>query len=150
MCLLIRPIDTGAEISETYISAEAYECCERYGKEYGIQPELLMAIIETESSGNPNAINGSCKGLMQINDKFHTERLKTLRIENIYSTNGNIHAGADYLAELFSEYGEATYVLDKYNGNSDADFNQKNGIISQYAMTVLCRSRELELLHYGE
>ena len=55
-----------AQPAGTYISEDAQEACVKYGEEYGICPELLMAMIERESSGRPDAESGGCKGLMQI------------------------------------------------------------------------------------
>ena len=44
-----------AKDSGTYLSEEIQESCVKYGEEYGICPELLVAIIERESSGRPDA-----------------------------------------------------------------------------------------------
>ena len=38
--------------------------------EYHICPEMVMAIIEHESSGQADVENGGCKGLMQIYEKY--------------------------------------------------------------------------------
>lgn len=54
-----------AETRETWISDNAHSYCEEIGNQYNICPELLMAVIETESSGQATARNGSCIGLMQ-------------------------------------------------------------------------------------
>lgn len=141
------PLTASAGGNETYISATAYNACEEYGEGYGIQPELLMAIIEAESGGNPRAVNGNCMGLMQVNPNYHSERMQRLDVYDIYDEEGNIFVGTDYLHELFEEYGEVTLVLDLYNGNSKAFYNYDNGIVSDYAQKVLTRSRELEVLH---
>lgn len=48
--------------------------CEEIGAEYNICPELLEAIIEAESSGNPNAVGADGDiGLMQVVKRWHTE-----------------------------------------------------------------------------
>ena len=54
--------------------------CAKYGNEYGIDPELLEAIAWRESRWTANVVseNGTCKGLMQINEKVHGERMKKL------------------------------------------------------------------------
>lgn len=69
--------------NDTLLSDAAYEYCVQIGEEYGISPELLMAIAETESSGNPEARNGSCKGLMQISETYHGKRMRELGVQNI-------------------------------------------------------------------
>lgn len=50
-----------AQPAGTYISEDAQEACVKYGEEYGICPELLMAIIERESAGQADAENGGAR-----------------------------------------------------------------------------------------
>ena len=135
---------------DTWISETAKEACIEYGEGYGISPELLMAIIEVESGGHPEAVNGTCKGLMQVSDKYHGERVRRLEIGDIFDEDGNIFVATDYLYELFRDYGDTAYVLDIYNGNSKAEYNYENGIVSEYAKKVMDRATELEVLHYGQ
>ena len=115
----------GVKSHDTWISNAAQKACVDYGNEYGICPELIMAIIETESSGNPNAKNGTCTGLMQVSSRWH----------------------ADYLAELIGEHGDVATALMVYHGESDALSKAENGIVSSYASKILERSAELERLH---
>ena len=142
-----RPLTVTSQDNDTYISEVAYNACVEIGEMYGICPELLMAIIETESSGNPRAVNGNCKGLMQISVKWHQDRMDRLGVTDIYNEYGNILVGTDYLMELAGQYGDVSYVLDKYNGNSKADYNYENGILSEYAAKILERSAQLERIH---
>ena len=144
---LMFPMKTTASDSETYLSEEIQGYCIEIGQEYGICPELLMAMIERESTGDRNAENGSCKGLMQISERWHKDRMEKLGVTDIHDEYGNILLGADYLAELREEYCEVSYVLDIYNGNSKADYNYENGILSDYAKHILERSEELERMH---
>ena len=136
-----------SEREEIRLSDEAIEACEKYGEEYHICPELLESIIEAESGGNQYARHGSCKGLMQVSTRWHTNRMERLGVTDIYDVDGNVHVGADYLAELFEEYEDASYVLDIYNGNSKAEEYYEQGIISDYADKVLTLSEKLERLH---
>lgn len=133
---------------ETQISQDAYDACVEYGEAYGICPEMLMAIIEKESNGNPNAVGKLGEiGLMQIYPDFHQDRMKKLGITSLYSERQNVFLGADYLKELSDEYGDISLVLDIYNGNSKAFENYENGVISDYAKGILERSAELERVH---
>lgn len=140
-------ITVTAKGNDTYLSEEIQGYCVEIGEEYGICPELLMAIIEKESSGNSLAENGDCKGLMQISERWHRDRMDRLGVENIYDSYGNILVGTDYLMELAEEYGDISYVLDIYNGNSKAERNYQNGVLSDYSEKILERSEELERLH---
>lgn len=132
------------EIEPTHISVEAQVSCYEYGKMYDICPELLMAMIEAESSGNPKAENGDCKGLMQISERWHTVRMAEIGADDIWSETDNIHIGANYLHELFDRYEDVALVLMVYNGESDAVEKAENGYISDYARKILDRSAKLE------
>ena len=136
-----------AETRDTWISDDAYSYCYEIGNQYNICPELLMAVIEKESSGMSNATNGGCVGLMQVSARWHKERMLRLGATDLYCERDNILVAADYLSELFSKYKEPSLVLDIYNGNSKAMWNYENGVISDYAGYILDRARELERLH---
>ena len=142
--VLSQPVMAKEEINPTHISVEAQVSCYEYGEMYDICPELLMAMIEVESSGNPKAENGDCKGLMQISEKWHTGRMEEIGADDIWSETDNIHIGANYLYELFNRYEDVALVLMVYNGESDAVEKAENGYISDYARKILDRSAELE------
>lgn len=141
-------IQYSADIEDTYISEEyqnyIYDVC----SEYDISPELIMAIVEKESSGiaNVSSPNGTCKGLMQIYDRYHQSRMSNLNVTDIYDPEGNIRVGVDYLYELIISYGDVATALMVYNGDSRA---LEEGYISSYANKILSRANELEQLHYG-
>ena len=133
--------------ADTYISEEYQAYCEEIGEMYCVCPELLMAMIETESSGNPDATNGTCKGLMQVSEKWHKDRMERLGVKDIYDPYGNILVATDYLIELAEKYEDVGLVLDVYNGNSKAMQNAENGALSEYAAKILHRTEMLERIH---
>lgn len=108
-----------------------------------------MAIIERESGGRADAVNGDCKGLMQINEKWHTDRMERLGVTDLYDPYGNILVGVDYLAELAAEYDDLYTVLMIYNGTSNAVERGENGDWTDYAKGIVNRSMELERM-YGK
>ena len=140
--LCVMATDAGS-----YIPEEIQDYCEEIGEMYGVCPELLMAIIETESSGRAWVENGDCKGLMQVSQKWHADRMEKLGVADIFDPYGNILVGTDYLMELAEEHGEISLVLDIYNGNYKAYHNYENGIISKYAGKILDRAEELERIN---
>ena len=144
--LVTHPVNA-KEIEDANMSIQAYDACVVFANEYCICPELVMAIIERESEGDPNATNGSCKGIMQISEKWHADRIDRLGVMDIYDTVGNIRVGVDYLSELFLEYEDAATVLMVYHGEEDAVAKSSRGEISDYAKCILERSQELERLH---
>ena len=132
---------------DTYIVLDLIEYCNEVGEEYGVCPELLEAIIETESSGRADAANGSCKGLMQVNANAHRDRMQKLGISNIYDKKGNIIVATDYLLELLEKYEDIGTVLMVYNGTKNAVRRGEQGDYTRYARKIVQRSRELEWLH---
>ena len=136
-------------IPETYISLDAYHACIKYGVEYNLKPEILMAMIEAESDGNASAYNSSsATGIMQVVPKWHYERMTKLNITNLYDTDQNIHVAADYLAELYDRYDSMELALMVYNmGDHKAVKYYDQGKVSRYARGIIDRAVDLERLH---
>lgn len=132
---------------DTYIKAEYVTICEEVGEEYNICPELLMALIEKESSGKADAQNGSCKGLCQVSEKWHSGRMDKLGITDIFDPESNIRLAADYITELGAEYEDIGLVMMIYNGSSDAESRAEAGNLTEYAEWILERSETLERAH---
>lgn len=126
------------------------EYIEKICAERNICPELVEGMIEQESSWDPRAVNGTCVGLMQINQTYHWFRMQKLGVIDLMDPYENILVGVDILEDLFQKYEDPAAVLMFYNaGHSDKSglgaYDQ--GKISNYAMQVLERAAELERLH---
>lgn len=147
--LILMCLSASASDNDTYLSEEIQNTCTKYGEEYGICPELLMAVIERESSGRADVVSSAgCVGLMQINPKYHTERMERLGVTDLTDIDGNIHVGTDYLMELFEEHGDLYMVLMTYNmGENRAEELYEQGKYSKYAVSISERSAELERVH---
>ena len=115
--------------------------------DYNICPELVEAVIERESSWRPDAVNGPCIGLMQINLEYHTERMERLGVEDLMDPYDNILVGTDFLAELFRKYEDTYAVLMFYNAGYAGLRDWRAGKYSDYAVEVAARSAELEREH---
>jgi len=128
------------------IPPQVIEYCENAGEIYNIAPEFLEAVCWVESNCQADAVNGSCKGIMQISERWHYDRMERLGVDSIFDEEGNIMVGADYLAELFDTYGcDDALVLMTYNGDSDADdFAEGKAEMSEYASKVLTIANLLE------
>ena len=133
-----------AKDNDTYIKHQYQEYCKIIGKQYNVCPELLMAIIETESSGKANAKNYGCIGLMQVYEKYHKDRMERLGVTDLTNPYQNILVGTDYLMELAEKYEDLGLVLMKYNGDSKANAYWETGELSEYAAGIIERSAELE------
>lgn len=121
---------------------------EEIGARYGICPELLQALVFYESSNNPKAkSHGGDIGYMQINPRWHQDRMDRLGVTDLTDGYDNILVGTDYLAELAEQYEDIPLALMKYNGDSRADNLAEAGEMSNYAEKILSLSAELERLH---
>ena len=135
---------------ETDIPEEYQNYCIEIGKQYHICPELLMAMIEQESSGRADIVNSAGDtGLLQVNPVWHKERMERLGVSDLTDPHSNILVAADYLAELFSENdGDIYLVLMKYNMRHEtAEDMFYAGKFSDYSVMVEHRAWELQQLH---
>ena len=121
---------SATDTTETYIPYSQVQLCQQYGKQYGIQPELLMAMIEVESSGRMSATNKSCYGIMQINADVWGYGYDT--------EEKQIEKACQLLLSYNCEIDQA---LALYNGQSNPHYDG-------YVSKVLTRSHALEQLHY--
>lgn len=155
ICLLLaKGMETNAaetknveENTDTWIDDTYQQDCETIGRDMGISSELLEAVIEQESWGVAEVFNGDCKGLMQVNEKYHNERMKRLGITDIFDPYGNILTGADYLLELFRENEDIGTVLMIYNGTKDAKERGAHSDYTTYARQIMERTEQLERIH---
>lgn len=126
------------------LQGHIFELCE----EYGVDPAIVFAVIERESSYNENTVgdNGEAFGLMQIQPKWHKERMSRLGVRDLMDPYQNVKVGIDYLAEMY-ELGECStrFMLMAYNGGPDyAERKIRDQEISEYARAVIEISRTLE------
>ena len=134
--------ETAPIITPTYnvnLSVEVQECIITECGKYGINPSIVIAMIEKESRYNPNAIgdNGNSFGLMQIQPRWHTKRMEKLGCTDLLNPIQNVKVGIDYLGELYNRYGDIGKALTAYNTGS------YNGTITYYATSVMARANEV-------
>lgn len=112
----------------------------RVAESYGIDPAVLLAMCFRESSYNPASIGdyGAAFGLMQIQPRWHSERMARLGCLDLLDPFQNVLVGADYLAEQRARYGgDISKALVAYNAG------HYNGTITRYAKEVLAKAEEL-------
>lgn len=108
--------------------------------ENNIDPELILAIIKQESDFDASAIGDSGRsfGLMQVQKKWHGERMQCLGCTDLLNPYENIIVGADIIAEKLRSGKGMAWALMAYNGgNPYANSMLKSGEISEYAQNVI-------------
>lgn len=98
---------------DTELQAHIVHVCDAYN----VDPVLVLAVIEKESTYDAGAIgdDGDSCGLMQINAQYHGERMEELGVTKLLNPYCNVLVGIDYLAELLEEYGDVHKALMCYN-----------------------------------
>src|SRR5574344_625486 len=77
-----------------------------------IDPDLILAIIDAESSGNPNAKSGcGAIGLMQL----MPGTAKEMGVTNPYDVEDNLRGGIKYFASIYHKLGNVQLALAGYN-----------------------------------
>lgn len=133
------------KLQDVKLSAEMQQWLMSYSYERHISPFIIFAIIEKESDYDADAVGdaGESIGLMQIQEKWHQERMEKLGLSDLWDSQQNIQVGIDYLMELLDENPDMEWVLNAYNGGREyAD--RKKDTHTEYATYILTRAAELE------
>jgi soluble lytic murein transglycosylase-like protein len=88
------------------------------GRQFGLDPLLIIAVIAVESGFNPIAESvAGAKGLMQVIPRYHGDKLQEFGgADVIYDPQINILVGSQILKEYFGRTGNMTTALQMYNG----------------------------------
>ena len=133
----IKPLDVALDAETQWA---IYEAC---GYDPGLF-SLVMAIAEHESEFKPDlqGDNGQSLGMMQINTRWHTDRMEALGVTDLTDPVQCATVAIDYLRELEARYGfepESHELCLAYNmGPSGARKALADGITSNnYSESVL-------------
>jgi hypothetical protein len=111
---------------------------EKYSEQYNFPPELIVAIINQESTFKSLATSSAnCVGLMQINAKMHKEKLTKLNIkgDQIFHIDNNIHVGCLILKEYYDSTQTISGALKRYLGANNKGYLL--AILSNFADLVI-------------
>lgn len=107
---------------------------------YGIDPAIIFAMCYRESAYDPTRIGdyGEAFGLMQVQPKWHSDRMARLGCTDLMDPFQNVLVGIDYLAEQKARYsGDIYKALVAYNAG------HYKGTITKYAMEIMAKAEEL-------
>lgn len=125
-------------------------------EEVSIDPAVIIAMIGKESSYNADAKGdkGKSLGLMQIQPRWHGERMETLGCDDLLDPYDNVTVGVDFMAELLEKYdGNINMALMSYNaGATGAKKNwfSKGIYENKYSKAVMKLAEELKEGAYTE
>lgn len=86
----------------------------RTSNTYGVDRDLIIAVMWVESTFNPQTIYNNCYGLMQIH--ANTGRANGLSTTDLLNSDKNIEFGVSYLARHINSYGgDVMKALSAYN-----------------------------------
>jgi len=109
------------------------------GKQTGLDPLLIIAVMAVESRFNPIAESvAGAKGLMQVIPRYHMEKIIASGGEKaVLEPETNILLGARILREYIVRSGDLSTALRMYNGALDNGSNQ-------YAEKVISEKQRLQ------
>lgn len=104
------------------------------GRQIGIDPLLIIAVMAVESRFNPIAESlAGAKGLMQVIPKYHTDKLKGYGGEDsVFDPQTNILVGTQILKEYIRRTGSVNAALQMYAGAlNDAEDIYTNKVMTE-------------------
>jgi soluble lytic murein transglycosylase-like protein len=113
-------------------------------QQFGLDPNLIRAMIATESGGHPNASSPKeAKGLMQLIDSTAT----AVGVKNVWNPEENITGGAKYMKSLLDRFqGDVKLALAAYNAGPGAV--EKYDSIPPYRETKEYVNRVMNFIDY--
>ena len=112
-------------------------------EEYSVPAEIALAVIQTESTFDNSARNGSCHGYMQVSTINRTWLNSDIGITDLTDPDQNLRAGCYMLSVLYGKYGDWHKALVCYNcgeGGAYENFFSHGYYTSSYSRLVMQRA----------
>ena len=99
-------------LNKDQIRKEIMDAVDEASRKYGVDKELILAIIKQESNFDPKAVSyvGAC-GLMQL----MPETAKELGVSDPFDIRQNIMGGTKYIKQLLDQFKDIKLALAAYN-----------------------------------
>jgi soluble lytic murein transglycosylase-like protein len=110
------------------IATSIQSCARRHG----VEPQLVLAVMQQESHFNPAAVGSSGeRGLMQLMPGIAA--MYGLEWNRAFSVEDNVCAGTSFLADLMERSGDFNHALRRYNGGGDALYSMR---VARYLLRI--------------
>lgn len=104
--------DSSQTLAVSNSSGEVDSAIESAAQSTGLDPALLRAVIQTESSFRVDAVSGAgAQGLMQL----MPGTAKEMGVADPFNAYQNVSGGAGYLKKLLNRFGDIRLALAAYN-----------------------------------
>ena len=121
LCVILdMAFDFEKDIEKDLYDIEYSEYVQKYSEEYGVDCDIIYAVIKCESNFNPNAKSSAgAMGLMQMMPSTFKDvqsRLgEELEDDALYDPETSIKYGTYYLKHLYDAFGDWDLVFAAYN-----------------------------------
>lgn len=100
------------QISSAASRSDIEDAVQRAAQSTGLEPALIRAVIQAESSFRTNAVSSAgAEGLMQLMPKT----AKSLGVTDSFDVNQNVMGGSTYLKKQLERFGDLRLALAAYN-----------------------------------
>lgn len=102
--------------------------------EFEVPYELALAVIEQETNfRNVTGDDGASEGYMQVQQRFHKDRMDELGVTDLMDPDGNFRVGCSFLSDCIEKYG-----LEKGLGY----YNSGKAQVTRYSREVMERMQK--------